>query len=129
MKVCPKECAGFVEGKLETLLSFITLSKRQLLLQMCKTTSVDDAERIKRQLPSTVTPERTLAKKFQQENNENLLKEAHNDSKSCRTLFSDSTEDPVIENHGGIETTPIALEQTETEEPLNQSDDFIKKLL
>ena len=45
---------------------------------------------------------------------------------SGRTLFSDSTEDPVIENHGGIETTPIALEQTETEEPLNQNDDFIK---
>ena len=77
-------------------------------------------------MPSTVTPERTLAKKFQQENNENLLKEAHNDSKSRRTLFSDSTEDPVIENHGGIETIPIALEQTETEEPLNQNDDFIK---
>ena len=91
-----------------------------------KTTSVDDAERIKRQLPRTVTPERTLAKKFQQENNENLLKEAHNDSKSRRTLFSDSTEDPVIENHCGIETIPIALEQTETEEPLNQNDDFIK---
>ena len=77
------------------------------------TTPADDAERIKRQLPSTATQDRTLTKKLQQENNENLRKKAQNDSKWRKTLFSDSTEEPVVENPSGfnivIETTPIAL--------------------
>ena len=86
-------------------------------------TRVDDAETIKRQLPSTVTPERTIAKKLEQENNEHLPQKTGHDRICRKTLFSDSREDSAVEDHGSL--IPIALEENDIESS-NENDDFIK---